>query len=472
MLRNYILPKDVPPFKGGSSSAINPYTLPFTMQKGSLPQYYIMPLQLDRVAYDLKGWRDAIGSAENALYPTRYNMQKMFVDTILEGHTFSCMRKMKRKTLLKNFVIADENGNINEEATKLIKNKRWFKTLLGWILDAQFYGYSFIQLGDMISPRKGEYQFPQLTNIRRWNVEPDRQNLVSIPLQKVGIDFLYPSVKGAQDNESYFDHSIYVDTPTDIGHSICGYGLLYNVALYAILLRNNLADNADYNEKFGTPYRHMKVPQGLDKQTEADLDSIMQNIGAMGYAITPDNIEIKFQESSTGTGFATFDNLEHRLEKQITKIILGHPSAMDEPPGKLGGSQGANKNPDEDASPAGAAMVEAEKEQDDFALDILNNNVINKLRNLGMPFPNNCLFAVTNDKEDFASRKKKDEADLITAQVAQTMKAAGLEYPADEFNKVTGMKSVKVAEPAPVPGSKFSPAMNKKLEKIYGKHSH
>jgi hypothetical protein len=89
-----------------------------------------------------------------------------------------------------------------------------------------------------------------------------------------------------------------------------------------------------------------------------------------------------------------------------------------------------------------------------------------------MPFPNNCLFAVTNDKEEFASRKKKDEADLITAQVAQTMKAAGLEYPADEFNKVTGMKSVKVAEPAPVPGSKFSPQLNKKLEKIYGKHSH
>ena len=474
-IKNYILTQDLPPFKGGDSRAINPYTMPFTMQKGSLPQYYIMPLQLDRVATDVKGWRDAIGSAENALYPTRYNMQKMFADTILEGHTFSCMRKMKRKTLLKDFVIKDAKGNIDEEATALIKNKRWFKNMIGWILDAQFYGYSFIQLGDMISPRKGEYNFPQMTNIRRWNVEPDRQNLVSIPLQKTGVNFLYPSVKGEQDGESYYDHSIYIDTPTDIGHSICGYGLLYNVAIYAILLRNNLGDNADYNEKFGTPYRQASLPAGFDKATQDIVDAAMQNLGAMGYGIFPDSVAIKFHESNTGAGFQTFDNLEQRLEKMITKIILGHPSAMDEPPGKLGGGQGANKNPDEDASPAGAAMVEAEKDQDDFVLDVLNSNVINKLRTLGMPFPKDKVFAVTNDKEEFAARKKKDEADLVTATIAQTMKNAGLKMPSDYFKEVTGIEAEKIAEPTPQPGlgaKKFSPQLNKKLEKIYGKHSH
>ena len=463
-IKNYLLPQDIPPFKSGSSSAINPYTLPFTMEKGALPQYYIMPLQLDRLASDLKGFINAIGDAENALYPTRLSLQRIYVSFLLEGHTFACMEKRKKLTLLKDFVIKDAKGVIDEEATLLITNKRWFKNMLSWILDAQFYGYSFIQLGDMVSIRKGEYNFPQLTNIRRWNVEPDRQNLVSIPLQKNGIQFLYPAVKGAQDNESYFDHSIYVDTPTDIGHSICGYGLFFNIATAVLLLKNNLFDNADYNEKFGTPYREATLPQGFGKDTQDIVDAALQNLGAMGYGIFPDTVSLNFNESATGQGFKTFDNMEERLQKLISKVILGHASAIDEVAGKLGASGGA-KTQDMDMSPAGQALLVTEKDQDDFVLDILNSNVINKLRNLGMPFPKDKVFAVTNDKEEFAARKKKDEADLVTATIAQTMKNGGLKMPPEYFEEITGIKAEAIEDPIVPP--KFSPTMQNKLKKIY-----
>lgn len=468
---NYNLPKDIP--GGAESAAINPYTLPFTQRNAKLSQYYIMPLQLQRIVHDLTNWREAVSLAENALYPTRYNMQRMFVDTVLDGHVISCMNKRKDLTLLKDFVIKDELGNVNEQCTKLFKDKQWFTNLVGWILDAQFYGYTLIQLGDLESPRKGVYRFPQMLNLRRWNVEPDRQNLISIPLQKTGVNFLDPSVK--DDNGfSYYDWTIYVDTPTDIGHSICGYGLLYNVAMYAIYLKGNMSDNASYNEKFGTPFRHAKTPMTLAEDQRKTLEASLSQMGANGWTITPEGVTLDFHETNTGSGFETFSNLESRCEKIISKIILGHPSAMDEVAGKLGGGQGT-KNNDEDNSPAGKALLVTEKKQDAFCLNVLNDNVLPKLRNLGFPIPEELIFGITNDKEEFEARKKKDAADLVTAQVAQTMKNAGLKYDPKHFEEVTGIRTTEVAEPAVQPfGGNKQMAMNMKdrLSKIYAKHKH
>lgn len=463
--RNYQLPKNVPT-NNAASTAINPYTLPFTKRDAKLPQYYIMPQQLDRIVQDISLWRNAVKSAENALYPTRYEMQRMFVDTILEGETLSCMNKRKDLTLLKNFVIQDSKGKVNDDLTKIFRNKQWFNNMLSWMLDAQFYGYSLIQLGDLANPSKGIYKFPQMTNIRRWNVEPDRQNLVSIPLQKTGINFMDPSVKD-ENGQSYYDWTIYVDTPTDIGHSICGYGLLYSAAIYAIILKGNLSDNANFNEKFGTPYRHAKTAMTLSDEVRDALEDSLASMGANGYVITPDGVTIDFHQTNTGTGFQTFDNLEQRCQKMISKLILGHANAMEEVSGKLGGGQGA-KDDLEDLSPAGKALVATEKKQDTFILNVLNDTVLPKLRNLGFPVPEEMEFAIANDKELFETRKKEDAANKVTAEIAQTMKNAGFKMDARYFEERTGIPTEEAPEPEPqFPAFRGNPAFKNKLKNIY-----
>lgn len=463
-VKNYVLPKMA--FEPGSgSSALNPYTLPFTMRDAKLPQYYIMPLQLERIAHDVALWRAAIGAAENALYPTRYKMQKMYVDVILDGHTFACMEKRRNLTLLKDFVIQDEGGKINEDYTKFFKNKQWFNNLLTYILDAPAYGYSLIQLGNLESPRKGVYSFPQLTNIRRWNVEPDRQNLISIPLQKTGINFLDPSVKDT-DGNSYSDWVVYVDTPTDIGHSICGYGFLYNTAIYGIILKNNLANNADYNQMFATPYRHAKTPMSFAPDKRAALEKAMMEMASAGWIVTDDGVTLEFKETGSGIGYKTYESLEKRCEQKISKIILGHADAMDSVPGKLGGGQGED-------NPVAEALLVLEKKQDAFCLNVLNDVVLPRLRNIGIPIPDNFSFAVTNDKEMFEARKKEDEANKTTAEIAQNMKNAGLKMDAAYFEKRTGIKTTDAPEPAPSAGG-FQFAQNmrvlKKLRNIYDGH--
>lgn len=465
--KNFTIPKRKPDANGVK---LSPANIPFQERNAKMTMSYAMPLQLERLTHDIGMWREAIRTAEQAWFPTRYHMQRMFVDTILEGHTKSCIRRRKALTLLKDFIIVDEKGEQVEEATKLFKDRRWFYNLISYIMDAQFFGYSLIQLGDLIQVN-GKYDFPQLSVIKRWHVEPDRQNMVSIPLQKTGINFLDPSEKDDA-GISYYDFTVYVDTPSDTGHSICGYGLLYEVAMYAIFLKNNLAGNADFNQMFGTPYRHAKVPPGYGGDKTDLVESALRDMGMNGYLVTDENVNLQWLTTNTGTGHQSYESLEKRLEAKITRLFFGHEDAMSSTPGKIGGSQGSNKgNGDEDNSPAGIAMRETEKEQDAFVLSVLNDVVLPKLRNLGFKVAEGLTFNVSNDKEKFEARKKSDAANLTTAQVWQTAKNGGLKLDAKKFTEITGIDCEEVAEPSsgedPKQAQERRLAMKNRLDLIY-----
>lgn len=193
----------------------------------------IAPYQFTRIKQDVRLWRDAITEAELAWYPHRVKMQRIFMDTILNGHVLACLNKRKNLTLLKKYAIY--NGDkIDEKATELLQAE-WFHNLLDYSLEAKFFGYSLIQLGDLV-----DNKFPNLTIVKRENVSPDRLNITSLVYSVSGIDFMNPEEVDEEGN-SFFDWSLYVSTPSDKGQSICGYGLLYNIALYEILLRNILS---------------------------------------------------------------------------------------------------------------------------------------------------------------------------------------------------------------------------------------
>lgn len=459
-IRNYVIERLGG--KPGPSSPLSQAGTPYVQKRAQSVQSYIAPLQLERITHDIALWREAIRLAEQSMYPSRVKMQRMYVDTILEGHTISCMDRRRKLSSLKDFIIVDANKNINEDATAIFCDQPWFDQLVKYILDAQFYGYSLIQLGDLEVVGK-DYNFPQLTTIRRWNVEPDRQNLVSIPYQKQGINFLDPSEKDEEGN-SYYDWTIYIDTPSDNGHSICGYGLLYSVAMYGIILKNNLGNNADYTQSFSTPYRHAKTPMSLDEEKRSMLETALAEMGAMGYVITDDGITIDFHEANSGNGYKGYESLEQRCEKKISKLLLGHGDAMDSTPGKLGSGQG--KEFDETA--VGSALKDVEKEQDKFLLQNLNRVVLPKLRKLGFPVPKDCRFDVSRDREAFEARCKEDQANKGLADIYQTIKNAGGKPDWKYFTDRTGIPVEEIQEQEVVPGNPQSIA--NKLNRIYASH--
>ncbi len=434
------------------------------------PRAFMIPLQMERIKSDIESWRLAINEAENAYYPHRFKIQQLLVDVILEGHTKACIEKRKDMTLLKEFKIGSKNESgqwvENKEASKLFQGKKWFNDMLSYLIDAQFYGYTLIGLGDLVIKNK-EYNFVNLQLIKRWHVSPDRKQFVQIPYQTWGMsiqDMSTAQMKSHDDQNginfkedldengvAFDDWMVYVDTHSDTGASICGYGLLYNVALYSILLKSNLGFNANYNQMFVAPYRHIKTDAKFDSDEYKALKASAAQMGSFGYLLTGMDDMVDFKVGNTGTGYQSYGNLEERLEKKVSKLLLGHSNALDPQKTALGGGAAGKGIMDEDASPEGQALAATEKKQNTFVLECLNNTVYPKLRKLGFPLKDGESFYTPNDKEEFEMRKKADQANLVTAQVWKTAKEGGLKMSSKSFGEITGIEAEEVEDPVPAP---------------------
>ena len=63
----------------------------------------IAPVQLQRIRQDVQTWREVVAEAENAWYPHRVKAQRLFIDTINNGHVYACMERRKDLTLLRKW---------------------------------------------------------------------------------------------------------------------------------------------------------------------------------------------------------------------------------------------------------------------------------------------------------------------------------------------------------------------------------
>lgn len=416
---------------------------------------YITPVQLQRIRQDIQSWREGIGEAEQAWYPHRVRMQRMFIDTVLNGHVDACMQRRKNLTLLKDFRIVNAAGVENEQCTKLLR-KRWFSQYCSYVLDAQFYGYTLISMGDIVND-----EFPQLTTIRRFNVSPDRKNVTS---------YVY-SLSGAQfEEEPYRLWNVYVPTPTEIGVSLCGYGLLYKVAMYEIICRNTLGFNTDAAELYGMPVRVGKT-QKTNEDERAIFEQSLAQMGSAGYILMDMMDELELVETkSGGQGFKIYESLESRCEKKISKILLGHADALDSTPGKLGGGQG-------EESPVSQALEDIATIDHRFLCDNINTELLPRLREMGIAIPEDCYFEIKNDAEKVQIRMREDDSNKKTAEIAQTMKNAGLQMDPAYFEERTGIPTYKLEVPAPLkPGAeqeeeeapiKLSKKIKARLNELY-----
>ena len=411
---------------------------------------FITPVQLQRIRHDVQLWREAVQEAEQAWYPHRVRMQRMFIDTVLNGHVSACISRRKNLTLLKDFKLCNEEGEENEQLTKLIK-KQWFNLYCNYVLDAQFFGYTLISLGDLVND-----DFPKLTTIRRFNVSPDRLNVTSYVYSLSGAQFM---------DEPYHLWNVWQPTPTDVGISLCGYGLLYKVAMYEIICRNTLGFNMDAAELYGMPIRKGKTMK-TNEDERALFEHSLAQMGSAGYILLDTMDELDLVESSgSGQGFKIYESLESRCEKKISKILLGHADALDSTSGKLGATQGED-------SPTAQALMDIQSIDVRFVENNINTELLPRLRKLGFPIPEDVCFMFKNDEEREAMRSREDASNKVTAEIAQTMKNAGLQMDAEYFAERTGIPTEKIEAPAPPPA--VAPveelgSIANKLRRLYNK---
>jgi phage gp29-like protein len=383
---------------------------------------FITPVQLQRLKVDIAEWRRAIDEAEQAFYPHRVRMQRIYIDTVLNGHVWAAMDRRRDLTLLRKYKFlgqpdADGVRAENKELKTMFEGFTWFNDFLGYGLDAQGYGYSLISLGDIINT-----EMVDVSLVRRWCVSPDRELVSSMVYTVDGVRWSDPAYK---------PWHIYVKTPTEHGVGKCGYGYLYKVALYEIIMRNVLGYNSDFVELYAQPYRVGKTSK-TNEDERADMELALQSMGSNGYAVIDPNDEITFLETALGgTGWKGYENLEDRCKKFVSKIILGHADALDSTPGKLGGGQ------DGEQSPVAKALSDKQTKDGRFIQPIVNRELIPRLKELGFKIPDGWEFVFDNDDELVEQREREDKNNQATAQVAKTMKESGMEMDEVYFTERT-----------------------------------
>ncbi len=407
---------------------------------------YQVPYQLQRIRQDALSRREAIEEAERAYFPHRVRMQQMYLNTKENGHIFACIERRKDLTRLRKWEFVNANGEVNQKVTDIFCNnvkgnsvvKEWFAKLVNYILDARFYGYSLVYLGDI---HNGD--FDDLEVVKRWFVSPDREMLNSVLYDVNGAEFC--------EDENIKDWYLYVPTDNETGTSKCGYGLFYELSIYEIFARNLLGFNGDFVELFSQPFRVGKTNK-TEESERAMFAETLRDMGSSGWALLDAQDDtIEFLESSLGgNGFQGYDNFEKRLEDKISQIILGHSDAVKSIAGKLG-----NSNED---SPATQALEDKQTQDGNFVSSIINGKLFEQMRNLGFDIPMDVKAVLKNDNEQM------EMVDSM-AKLAETLKKGGLQLDAEYFTKQTGIPVTSAPQPAPL--QKLPTSIQNKLNEIY-----
>jgi hypothetical protein len=179
---------------------------------------------------------------------------------------------------LRDYQFVNSKGDINDDIYKML-NKEWFNRIIDYSLDAIFFGYSLISLGDIVND-----EFTCIDIIRRDYVSPDKNLILNYPASPSGVDFT---------DRTYNNWNILVKTPNMIGTSNTGFGILYPIALLEIYLRNLMGYNADFVQLSVQPF----VVGKTDKTTEderAEMFEMVSQFGSSAAALLDNNDSIEF----------------------------------------------------------------------------------------------------------------------------------------------------------------------------------
>lgn len=101
-----------------------------------------------------------------------------------------------------------------------------------------------------------------------------------------------------------------------------------------------LKDWASYAELFGLPMRVGKYSASASTADKEALANALRLLGTDAAAIIPESMQVEFIETKTGGNTVNvFRDLGDFMNAEMSKAVLGHSSAADSTPGKLGGEQ-------------------------------------------------------------------------------------------------------------------------------------
>lgn len=251
---------------------------------------------------------EAIMLAQMPEMPRRYMLYQIYEQILRQDLQLrSQLRTAINEVLSEKWVIVDQKGNVNEEATKLL-SKKWFGKLLYYYCETEFWGHSLIEMGQLIEdPATKKLVFKDLVLIPRRHVVPDTQELLAQPADTKGIPY----------TEAPFNTWLLeAGDPEDLGE-------LHVSARAAIYKGNTVGDWARSGEKWSDPMLVILTDETENDELNAK-EKFAANFGSNSYYIgTKQDDEIQLLERKNEGGYKINQELCNYLDGEKAQQING-----------------------------------------------------------------------------------------------------------------------------------------------------
>jgi len=328
---------------------------------------------------EVTDWQSARQIRRDPFNPITYLIQQLYKDAMLDNHLQGAIESRILRVVNKRFVFKDTDDKQDDKLSKLI-NKKWFRHAVRKAIESKFYGYSMFLISDFTSGF-----IRKVIDIPRENVIPERGLLLK--------EAFNPSGEAIRFND-FPNFLIYIQLLPE------AVGILERLAPMTIYKRHSWASWDDFEQIFGVPIRIARTMINTKKHKD-DLQHWLEMMGTASYGIFDKQTEIEIKENQKTDSFNVFDKKIERINKEMSKGVVGQTMTMDD---------GASKS---------QAEVHLQVFQDITDADIadvqdwINDEFLPVLRNLGYDIPEGYTVELHDKKNVKPSEKIKEDSELM-----------------------------------------------------------
>ena len=337
------------------------------------------------VEHDISHWRRACQSAINVENPNRGHLYDIYKDVELDNHLSGAVEQVNGFVKCRAFKLVDAKGDTDEEAQAYFQTS-WFKDFIDYILEARYWGYSLIELGDLITDENGRLSFSEVGIVNRKHVIPEYGRVVKNAGDewRTGVDFR---------ERPFVDWYIGVGKTHDLG-------LYRKAALQTIPKKYSFAFWENFAEMFGVPIRVAKTSTRDDSERRK-LGSMMENMGHKAWGVFGEDTEISLVETAKSDSFNVYDKRIERANSELSKLILQQTMTIDD---------GSSRSQSETHMEVFENLITSLCEQ---VRDTVNTQLIPRMIRLGFPIKG-CRLE-WDDPENYTPEQKIRILELLLA---------------------------------------------------------
>lgn len=261
------------------------------------------------VSYQIADIKQAKQMARNIDTPDRSRILSIYDYINQDGHLISQIRNAKYEVLSEPWLLYNDDKP-NEAATKLIA-KRWFSTLIEYIVEAELYGFSVVE-ADGIDTKEGSKGV--VTLIPREHIMIEKQRLLI----------------EASANSDYIDYAQFTDELEllEFYNNREDLGILLQCAYNVIRKFYAVSDWSRANEKVGMPIVAIEANTNNDDELDR-LEASAANLGTDGYIVTQQGDKVTLIERKNEKFHSTFMDKMKVSDDEVSKTINGQTGTSD-----------------------------------------------------------------------------------------------------------------------------------------------